>query len=338
MERLIEHPLYAPSYLPLGFQDPSKKHRFDLLLEEYREQLEKKRKPTTVCLHYTTLVSGFLPYFEGRCAEDIDNEDLTRFNDEMNAKLSPGALRNLIQASRLFVRYCRKHNPFLDESELFIFANSKPDTREAKMYTPSEEKRIIEAAKGKPLDELMLRLLCYYGLRCGELVGLQRGDFDFEHMTLTIRRTIATKTLRDGRIPLCPKTKRSHRTLILLPGLKELIPEGLSDTDWIFPTTDGKKNPLFEATVRSRARRYAEKAGLHKIKIHEFRHSCASNLLRSGIPLRVVARWIGDKEATILQYYSHMFMDEVACVPKLLIEQFDLPDDPALVLRNGIKY
>jgi hypothetical protein len=51
-------------------------------------------------------------------------------------------------------------------------------------------------------------------------------------------------------------------------------------------------------------------AGLPPIKVHEFRHSCASNLIKEGIPLRIVARWLGDTEGTVLSYYSHLFPDE----------------------------
>ncbi|MBQ7250903.1 MAG: integrase [Bacilli bacterium] len=49
---------------------------------------------------------------------------------------------------------------------------------------------------------------------------------------------------------------------------------------------------------------------MEPIKLHEFRHSCVSNLLASGLPVRVVARWVGDTEEVILQTYSHLIPDE----------------------------
>lgn len=183
----------------------------------------------------------------------------------------------------------------------------------------------------------MAKLLCYYGLRIGELVGLKKGDFDFDNNTLTIRRTIAVHTLSLGRAELSPKTERSNRILILMPGIKELIDESLDEDDFIFPQEGNKSLPMWEMTVRRRMRKYMKRVGLPIIKIHEFRHSCASNLLRAGIPLRVVARWIGDKESTVLDYYSHMFLDEVACVPKLLINEFKI-EGSELDLDKKIAY
>ena len=34
------------------------------------------------------------------------------------------------------------------------------------------------------------------------------------------------------------------------------------------------------------------------------------------VPLRIVAHWLGDTEATVLAYYSHMFPDESGDVAK----------------------
>ena len=51
---------------------------------------------------------------------------------------------------------------------------------------------------------------------------------------------------------------------------------------------------------------YAKKAGAKVIKLHEFLLSCVSNLLASGLSVRVVARWAGDTERTVQETYSHL--------------------------------
>lgn len=77
-----------------------------------------------------------------------------------------------------------------------------------------------------------------------------------------------------------------------------------------------------EMTARRKLKTYAKKVGLEPLKVHEFRHSCASNLLRENAPLRVVANWLGDTEATILNFYSHMFTDEAKIVPQIMMDKF----------------
>lgn len=49
---------------------------------------------------------------------------------------------------------------------------------------------------------------------------------------------------------------------------------------------------------------------MEPIKLHEFRHSCVSNLLASGLPVRVVARWVGDTERMVQDTYSHLLPSE----------------------------
>ena len=51
---------------------------------------------------------------------------------------------------------------------------------------------------------------------------------------------------------------------------------------------------------------YAKKAGAKVIKFHEFLLSCVSNLLASGLSVRVVAHWVGDTERTVQDTYSHL--------------------------------
>ena len=55
---------------------------------------------------------------------------------------------------------------------------------------------------------------------------------------------------------------------------------------------------------------YAKKAGAKVIKLHEFLLSCVSNLLASGLSVRVVARWVGDTERMVQETYSHLLPSE----------------------------
>ena len=56
-------------------------------------------------------------------------------------------------------------------------------------------------------------------------------------------------------------------------------------------------------------------AGLKEIRIHDFRHSCASILINSGASIMVVAKFLGHaKIDETLNTYSHLFknkLDEV---------------------------
>ena len=59
----------------------------------------------------------------------------------------------------------------------------------------------------------------------------------------------------------------------------------------------------------------AEKANVKQIRLHDFRHSCASLLINSGANVTIVSKYLGHaKIDETLNTYSHIFdnkMDEV---------------------------
>jgi len=79
---------------------------------------------------------------------------------------------------------------------------------------------------------------------------------------------------------------------------------------YVFPAK--QEGAIFQgqSSVRRKAAMYAKKAGVKTIKLHEFRHSCVSNLLASSLSVRVVARWVGDTERMVRDTYSHLLPSE----------------------------
>jgi len=63
--------------------------------------------------------------------------------------------------------------------------------------------------------------------------------------------------------------------------------------------------------------KYAEKAGIRRIRLHDFRHSCASALISGAAPITAVSNFLGHSETTeTLETYTHMFKKDLANVPK----------------------
>lgn len=81
-----------------------------------------------------------------------------------------------------------------------------------------EEKLAIKKADLKPMDRLYISILFYFGLRPGEAVALQRGDFDLGKGILTIRRAVSF----EGNVPYVKNTKTN--TIRTLPIPSEFAP------------------------------------------------------------------------------------------------------------------
>ena len=65
---------------------------------------------------------------------------------------------------------------------------------------------------------------------------------------------------------------------------------------------------IADSTIYARRTKLANEANLHAIRIHDFRHSCASLLINSGANVTLVAKFLGHtKIEETLNTYSHMF-------------------------------
>lgn len=157
-------------------------------------------------------------------------------------------------------------------------------------------------------------ILYYCGLRRGELRGLTWKNIDFNNKTLSVKKQITDRsgTVKDFHFS-SPKTKSSIRTLplnkVLLEDLKMLKERdsklhGFSND--FFVARDAF--PISSNALSNRKNRNCELAKLPQIRLHDFRHSCASLLINSGANVTVVAKYLGHtKIEETLNTYTHLF-------------------------------
>lgn len=86
------------------------------------------------------------------------------------------------------------------------------------------------------------------------------------------------------------------------------------DTWFVF----GDKNPIGTHKMNNWKNAYCKKASIKQIRLHDFRHTCASLLVNKGANVQVVAKYLGHtKVEETLKTYSHLFtstLDEVVAV------------------------
>ena len=80
----------------------------------------------------------------------------------------------------------------------------------------------------------------------------------------------------------------------------------------------GDAFPISSNALADRKNTNCEKADVKQIRLHDFRHSCASLLVNKGANVQVVAKYLGHtKVEETLKTYSHLFtstLDEVVAV------------------------
>ena len=199
----------------------------------------------------------------------------------------------------------------------------KVDRFDHGFYNEAEMTTLFEAAKGDPLYAL-IKVTAYYGLRRSEVLGLRWSAIDFEEKTITINNKII-ETVVDGKfVPVNMeklKNNSSRRMLPLLPDIEKLLldvkaRQAISQKlmqkaycqkylDYIF--TDDLGVIFRPNYVTSHFRWLLEHYHLKRIRFHDLRHSCASILLKNGIPMKVIQEWLGHSNfSTTADIYAHL--------------------------------
>lgn len=198
------------------------------------------------------------------------------------------------------------------------FTNPNEMPKEMLFFTYEEFKSFISVEEDI-LYKTMYETLYYCGLRRGELRGLTWNDIDFGNSYLRVNKNVVA-TQGDENKPYMvttPKTKSSIREIpipkVLLDDLKELYKVcekhyGFNNKWYVFGNTD----PITNGRIRSRKNRNCKLAGVKQIRIHDFRHSCASLLINSNASINVVAKYLGHtKIDETLNTYSHLFKNKM---------------------------
>lgn len=185
----------------------------------------------------------------------------------------------------------------------------------AQVWSVDETRRFLAAVQDDRWGALYT-VAAYMGLRQGEILGLRWADVDLEARTLRVSGAMSTV---GPRARTEPKTERSRRTLPLPSAvvsalrthrtrqLEERLRAGdvWQDHDLVFASIFG--GPVERKGLHDRWKRAIRQAELPDIRFHDLRHGCASLLLASGVPSRVVMDILGHSSIkTTMDTYSHV--------------------------------
>jgi integrase len=173
----------------------------------------------------------------------------------------------------------------------------------------AEHAAIIDKAQGWELRMILVLGFCF-GLRKGEILGLDWKDIDFEDRRIRIRQSyVYTEGTPDLDAPKTPKSKRvipmtdyAYRQLEVL---RKTAPKRVK-------IVDGKKVPRiapYVLTGRTGNRLYPSRASkivaaftasadVPHITIMTLRHSFATAAIRANINVAVVSKWLGHTNIT----------------------------------------
>ena len=243
---------------------------------------------TNLCDRYKTDIQKFIKQVMNFAEKQWDF-NLRKFYNKLEPFKTPGALK--------------KEMDFYEPEEFFKFISVVDDLR----------------------YKCFFELLYYCGLRRSEARGLQWKHIDFNNKTLTVSQQVLNPSNSNASTEWyisSTKTEASNRTIpistTLLNDLAELkkTNERLSKFKQTWFVL-GDDVPMATGRMYFYRDKYAEKAEIRRIRLHDFRHSCASALISGAAPITAVSNFLGHSETTeTLETYTHMFKKDLANVPK----------------------
>lgn len=298
---------------------------FGYIYDEFLKY-KKENVKTSTCLTY--------PPMWAYCGtlKDIKIERLTvpqyrAFKEELNGLDLSVSRKNKIHC---FVRQLVEYATEFYDVRCDVVAKvggfkdtDKIRTKNVDFYTFDEFKKFI-ANVDDPVYHCLFMVLYYQGTRIGEANALTWEDIDFDKHTMTINKTAnckipgvpflvtsTKKTASDRVLPLEEETERElsqlYSTFKAYTNFRD---------DWF---CFGGPRPLGESWIHTIKDKAAAAGGVKKIRIHDFRHSCASFLIDIGCQPMVVQRYLGHASLKItMDTYSHMYPNQLVAAQDLI--------------------
>lgn len=318
----------------------------NMLFSDYMLEWLANIKPKVVqstYIGYEQVVKGRLcPYFKSKKIKLIDlrPRDIQDFINYLYKQRLKGST---------IAHYTSNMNTALKEAVIAEIIPSNPMDRIESVkkevyipefYTDDELIELIEVIKTQKL-ELPLTLGIIYGLRREEILGLTWNAIDFKNKSITIRKTVG-RGKYDGvtqfLIKDIPKNKSSYRTLPMFDFIADSLKkykEKYKLNEKIFGNTyitDYKdficlmdNGELVKPDYVDRTfSRILKENGFKHIRLHDLRHSCATLLLRNGVPLPEIQKWLGHSNIITTQRYSHLDQNDKSIPANMIETKFNM--------------
>jgi integrase len=177
-------------------------------------------------------------------------------------------------------------------------------------YMPGKSERFLSAAEQMRLGEALaaaeraganpnamavIRMLALTGARAGEILSLSWPEVDFEHACLRLA-----------------DSKTGAKVIPLGAAAMQVIAsqERRAGADCVFPGAHG--GPL--GSIGKVWRQVRAAAGLADVRLHDLRHSFASNIVNAGGSLPMIGALLGHRSTQTTARYAHLADDPLRAI------------------------
>lgn len=288
-------------------------------------QIKKQQVEPITYNAYTKQAKTITNYFKNM---RIKLKDLKPYHIEgfYRTLYEKGLSGNSVLHYHILIRECLQYafkNDFVNVNVADKVDRPKTEGYKASFYSIEEIEKLFDCIKDNEC-KLPIMLTAMYGFRRSEVLGLKWEAIDFENKLVYVRHKIVETRLNGKRyIQMSDKmkTKTSNRTLPLLPQAEELLlkQKALIEVNKQMLGKSYNKKYLDYVCVDNLGRlilpnrlthnfiKIIKRNKLRHIRFHDLRHSCASIMLKNGVPMKQIQEWLGHADfGTTANIYSHL--------------------------------
>ena len=296
--------------------------KFADLMQEWLDSMEGKVRPSTYENYKLVVQAHIIPYFRSTNlkAVDVCPRHLEAYYREMLKTLSPVTVQKHHANIHSALEYGRKNHIVNSNAAKDVDMNWGARKKQtASFYTKEQIDKLVRLVKGDVI-ETPVTLIAQYGFRRSEVLGLKWDAVDFEKHTLTIC-AVLVYVGNELQYVEATKSERSRRTLAMTPEIESYLLRvreyqedmrqvyGADYQESGFVCTRDNGAPISPENLSKRFAQLLKRKGMPHIRLHDLRHSAASNLLAMGFPISDVSFWLGHANiSTTVDTYGH-FLD-----------------------------
>jgi integrase len=291
------------------------------LVERFEAEHLPRRRPGTAYAYTRTLRLHVEPHFgKHRKVAEVSFEDVDALHRSVTSKAGPYAgNRTLAVLSKMFslaVRWrMRSDNP--------VKGVERNTEAKRKRYLSGDELvRLTEALRQHHDQQVanIFRLLLLTGARKGEVLGMQWADVDLEKGVWS-KPGSTTKQKTEHVVPLSAPARQLLAEMQTLANPKKPLGK------YVFSETRSGTGHIVE--LKNGWRHITKSANITALRIHDLRHTFASQLVSSGASLPLIGALLGHSNPTTTARYAHLFDDPQRQAVERIGEMLDNVGKPA---------
>jgi integrase len=268
------------------------------LIDRFEKEHLPRKRPGTAADYGSMLANHIRPHFGAHTkARDVTFADIDRLHHKITAVGSRRRANTVVavisKMMSLAIRWgMRSDNPCKG-------IERNPETKRKRYLSGPELGRLTAALAAHP-DKAMadiVRLLLLTGARRGEVLGMRWADVDLTAGMWTKPASV-TKQKAEHQVPLSAPA----RQLLAEIADRQRKPLG----EFVF-AGNGDRGHVVE--IKRAWRTITKVADIEGLRIHDLRHSFASELVSSGASLPLIGALLGHSNPTTTSRYAHLFDD-----------------------------